>query len=198
VKEARDRGETGRAYIREPRGIAGQTRAILDGLRFVAEAKKSFDSVPSWTEVPSRLSSRQSLVVALRLDGVLRGGASLRIVTPTDAWEEDVYGQIEVRLPGVTRALRLHPIEWKPLRHHDNPPDAPPAHRNQRLWDRHYPFELNAPFGLGAFDQSTSGIATELPRAPSNFKEYTDLCSDLWICPDLLGLPPPRWTRTML
>jgi hypothetical protein len=170
----------------------------LDRLRFIAEAKKSFDSTPSWIEVPSRLSTRLSLVVALRLNGILRGGVSLRIITPSDAWEEDVYGHIEVRLPGLTRALRLTPVEWKPLRYHDNPPNAPAAHRNRRLWDRYMPFEINAQFGLAAFDQSASGIATELTRQPTSFKEYTDLCSDLWNCPDLLGLSPPPWTRKLI
>jgi hypothetical protein len=60
------------------------------------------------------------------------------------------------------------------------------------------PFDINAQNGLGAFDQSTSGIAIELPRQPATFKEYTDLCSSLWNCPDLLGLDPPPWTRKIL
>jgi hypothetical protein len=141
---------------------------------------------------------RLSLVVALRLDGLLRGGVSMRIETPVDAWEEDVYGHIEVRPSGMKRALRVIPVEWKPRRYHDNPPNAPAAHRNQRLWDRYMPFELNAESGLGAFDQSTSGIAIELPQQPTNFSGYTDLCSRLWNCPDILGLDPPPWTRKML
>jgi hypothetical protein len=170
----------------------------LDRLRFIAEAKKSFDSEPAWSPVPSRLSSRLSLVVALRLDGILRGGVSLRLETPLDVWEEDVYGHIEVRALGMTRALRVLPVEWKPFRWHDNPPSAPPAHRNQRLWDRYMPFEINAQHGLGAFDQSTSGIAIELPRQVANFNEYTDLCSSLWNCPDLLGLAAPPWSREIL
>ena len=122
----------------------------------------------------------------------------MRLATPTDAWEQDVYGHIEVRLPGVSRTLRLNPVEWRPLRYHDNPPNASAAHRNQRLYDRHLPFVLNAPLGLGPFDQSSAGIAVELPRAPANFQEYTDLCSDLWICPDLLGLEPPPWMRNIV
>jgi hypothetical protein len=122
----------------------------------------------------------------------------MRLDTPSEAWESDVYGQIEVRLPGVSRTLRVDPIEWKPLHYHDNPPNAPPVHRHQRLWDRILPFEVNAQFGLGAFDQSSPGIATELPRAPANFREYTDLCSDLWKCPDLLGLDPPPWVRKLV
>ena len=80
--------------------------AILDRLRFIAEATKTFDANPMWEEVPSRLSPRLSLVVAIRLDGILRGGVSLRFATPKHMWEEDVYGHIEVRLPGVVRTLR--------------------------------------------------------------------------------------------
>ena len=167
-------------------------------MRFIVDAAKTFDSEPSWRETTNRLSTRLSLVVGIRLKGILQGGVSLRLVTRSDAWEEDVYGHIEVRLPGDSRMLRLLPVEWRPLRYHDNPPHAPAAHRNQRLWDRYLPFDINAEFGLGAFDQSSSGIATELPRMPSSFAQYTDLCSDLWKCPDLLGLPPPPWTRALL
>ena len=174
------------------------SKPILDRLRFIAEAKKTFDVTPRWSLSPSRSRGRLTLVVALRLDGVLRGGTSVRLATPNDAWEEDVYGHIEVRLPGVSRPLRLNPIEWRPLRPHDNPPDAPPALRSQRLWDRWLPFEINAPYGAGAFDQSTSGIAVPLPREPSDFSEYTDLCADLWRCPDLLGLEPPPWAGALL
>src|SRR5580692_12931750 len=96
------------------------TGPILDRRRFIAEAKKSFDSKPNWETVKHRLSNRLSLIVALRLNRVLRGGVSIRISTPSDVWEEDVYGHVEVRLPGVDRSLRINPIEWKPLRYHDN------------------------------------------------------------------------------
>lgn len=174
------------------------SQPIIDRLRFVADTKKSFDSEPTWRSAPNRSSDRLTLVVALRLQGVLRGGVSIRLATPRDVWEEDVYGHIEVRLPGVSRSLRLNPVEWRPLRHHDNPPDAPLAHRSQRLWSRWLPFEVNALYGAGAFDQSASGIATPLPREPAAFSEYADLCADLWRCPDLLGLAPPPWARTLL
>lgn len=174
---------------------AGQ---ILDRLRFVDEAKKSFDATPTWEIVPNRTSTKLSLIVALRLNGTLRGGVSIRITTPADAWEEDVYGHIEVRLPGSNRALRLNPVEWRPLRYHDNPAKAPPPHRNQRLWDRWLPFDLNASYGLHAFDQSGCGIAVPLPDAIGNFSQYTDICARLWKCPDMMGLSPPPWTRTLV
>ena len=119
-------------------------------------------------------------------------------MTPGDVWEEDVYGHIEVRLPGATRTLRLNPIEWRPLRYHDNPPSAPPAHRSQRLFDRWLPFDINEKHSIAAFDQSGPGIAIPLPRVPNSFAEYADLCSDLWRCPDMMGLTPPPWSRKML
>jgi len=174
------------------------TGPILDRLRFIAEAKKAFDSKPIWKKEKYRSSIRLSLIVALRLNGVLRGGVSIRISTPSDVWEEDVYGHVEVRLPGVNRSFRINPIEWKPLRYHDNPSQASAPHRNQRLWDRWLPFDLNAPRGLHSFDQTGCGIAVPLPRALSNFSDYTDLCSTLWLCPDMMGLPAPPWARRML
>ena len=174
-----------------------QSHPILDRLRWIADAKKGFDAKPTWTTIEHRASARLDLVVALRLGGVLRGGVSMRLQTPRDVWEEDVYGHIEVRFPDSKRALRLNPIEWRPLRHHDNPPTSPPAHRGQRLLDRWLPFHFNQRLGLGAFDQSVPGIAVPLPRAPNSFLEYTDLCSDLWHLPDMMGLAPPPWARRM-
>ena len=164
-----------------------QAGPIIARLRYIAEAKKSFDAIAKWELTRNRSSHRLSLVVALRLNGILRGGVSIRLATPSDAWEEDVYGHIEVRLPGASRTLRLNPIEWRPLRPHDNPPSAPPAHRNQRLYDRWLPFEINENFGLAAFDQSGPGIAVPLPHVPRTFSEFTDLCSSLWLCPDMMG-----------
>lgn len=175
-----------------------KTGEILERLKFVADARKSFDTVPKWEPIPYRSGRLLILVVALRLDGILRGGVQLRLKTPEDTWEDDVYGQIEVRLPAGRRSLRLNPVEWRPMRHHDNPPNAPNPHRNQRLWDRWHPFDLNEPYGLRCFDQTSSGIAVPLPREVGSFNEYTDLCSSLWHCPDLIGLTPPPWTRDLI
>ncbi len=171
---------------------------ILDRLRTIDEARKSFDVKPQWVTTQNRSTQRLTLNVALRLDGILRGGVSILLATPVDAWEEDVYGHIAVRLPGLSRSLRLNPVEWSPLRHHDNPLSGPAAHRGVRLFDRWHPFDINAQFGLASFDQSGPGIAVELPRVPNRFSEFSDLCSNLWRCPDMMGLPPPPWSRRLV
>lgn len=175
-----------------------QSGEILKRLRDVSEARKSFDTAPEWRVSQNRRTDRLNLIALIRLNDVLFRGVSIRLATPVDAWEEDVYGHVEVRLPGVQRALRVSPVEWKPFRYHDNPATSPPPHRNQRLWDRWHPFDLNAPLGIGVFDQSACGIAVPLPRDPATFLEYADLCADLWRCPDMIGLTPPPWARTML
>jgi len=118
-------------------------------------------------------------------------------MTPQDTWDEEVYGQIEVRMPGISH-LRLNPVEWRPLRYHDNPPDAPAAHQFVRLWDRWHPFDLNRPLGIRAFQQTRSGVAIPLLRAVTTFSEYTHLCADIWRCPDLLGLRPPPWSKQLI
>lgn len=167
-------------------------------MQFVADAKKSFDTHPKWEILPNRYSRVLSLVVALRLNGTLRGGVSIRIVTPEDSWEEDVYGHLEVKLPQNRRLLRVNPVEWRPLRHHDNPPNAPDAHRNQRVYDRWHPFDINAAYGLRSFDQSGPGIAVPLPRTVDNFTNYMELCADIWRCPDMYELEPPPWTKELI
>ena len=175
------------------------TRAILDRLRFIARGQKSFDSTPAWDEIPCRATSRLLLVVALRLNGTRRGGVSLRLATPADAWEEDVYGHIEVRLPGFNSHAPSDPVEWlSPYRYRDNPPSAPPAHRSQRLWDRWLPLEINAQFSLAAFDQSANAIAVPLPRALANFSEYVLICAPIFGSLILLGLAPPPWSKRII
>ncbi|MGY2052930.1 hypothetical protein [Methylobacterium sp. JK268] len=170
---------------------------ILDRLAFVVEAKKTFDSAPKWERVPYRDGERLQLTVALRVAGVLRA-VTLRLVTPADVWEEDVYGHLEVRGLGLAKHLRLLPIEWRPLHHHDNPPDAPAPHAGLRLFDRFMPFDLNMDRGLGVFAQNRPAVMVDLPRAPTDFLSYCDLCSDLWRCPDMIGLEPPPWSRAMI
>ena len=174
------------------------SQPIVERLRFISEARKAFDSKPKWELTPYRASQRLVMIVALKLNGVLKGGVSLRLRTPVNSWEEDVYGQLEVKLPGMNRALRLNPVEWRPKRYHDNPSSGPQAHRNERLWDRWHPFELNVMHGMQGFDQSGGGIAVPLPSVPGSFSEYADLCASLWICNDMYEVPPPPWTRDML
>ena len=179
--------------------MAGKNEnAIIDVLSWIADAEKSFDAAPQWTTVTSRGSYRLELVVAVRLEGILQGGASIRLATPYDAWERDLYGHVEVRIPGVSRTLRLNPIEWRPLRHHDNPASAPEAHRLIRLWDRWLPFDQNKKMGLGAFDQSAPGVAVPLPRDLTSFTDYADLCAELWRCPDMMGIQPPPWSGILV
>jgi hypothetical protein len=170
---------------------------ILDRLAYIAGETKRFDAEPRWVRITSRQSERWSLVVGLRVAGALIG-ASVRIVTPVDAWEEDVYGHIEVRLSSFSYAFRVDALEWRPLRPHDNPAGAPFPHGGQRLFDRHHPFDLNRPLGLRVFRQGCTGIAVPLPATIGSFTDYADMCSNVWKCPDMMGLTPPEWSRPML
>lgn len=176
---------------------ADQEQKILDRLAFVVEAKKTFDSKPQWSRVQSRDSERLQLSVSLLIGGALKA-VTLRLVTPANVWEEDVYGQLEVRGLNLPKHLRLLPIEWRPLRHHDNPPDAPEPHDSLRLFDRYMPFHLNMDRGIGVFTQTRTAVMVDLPRAVSDFPSYCDLCSDIWRCPDMIGLKPPPWSRTLV
>lgn len=178
--------------------MTNSNEKIFAALRYISAARKSFDTKPNWKTIENnRFSFIHQVIIPIRLDGILRDGVQIRILTPAKVWEEDVYGQLEMRLPGVRRSLRLNAVEWRPLRPHGNPADGPAAHRRETLFDRWYPFEINAQHGMQAFDQNGAGIAVPLPREPTNFSEYANLCADLWVCPDMYDLPPPPWARTM-
>lgn len=174
-----------------------EVETLLLKLSLVNAAKKTFDSFSDWATVTDRSSSALHYVVALRLDGVLGGGASMRLVTPTNGWEKEVYGQIEIALPGTRSSLRLGPIEWGPKRQHRNPANAPAPHSLKTVGDRWHPFDLNQPLGIRVFQQFDSGVAVPLPRAISSFSDYIVLCAELWNCPDATRIPPPPWSRTL-
>lgn len=171
--------------------------ALLARLGTVNGAAKSFDAFPNWEIVTDRSSSALHYVTALRIDGALGGGVSLRLVTPISAWEQDVYGQISVAVPGARSQLRLTPIEWRPRREHRNPDRAPEPHRLISVKDRWHPFDLNRPLGIRVFQQADPGVAVPLPRAISSFSDYIALCAELWNCPDATRIPAPPWSRTL-
>lgn len=171
---------------------------ILARLDQVHQAEKSFDSPPIWVQSQERTSAILSCQVSLRLNGILTGGASIRIRTPLNCWEEDVYGQIEVRLFGLRRQLRLSPVEWKPMREHRNPATAPEELRYLILEDRYHPYELNRPLGVNVFYQTLTGVAAPLPQTIANFQDYASLCAEIWNCPDMGSVPPPPWSRSLI
>ncbi len=174
-----------------------QEQRVLERLAFVVESRKTFDAKPHWDRVPSRTSERWQMAMSLRIGGLL-GPVTARIFTPIDAWEGEVYAQLEVRGLGLPKPLRLLPIEWNPLHHHDNPRDAPSPHAGLRLFDRYMPFDLNAERGIGVFAQTRTAVMVDLPRLPTDFTTFCDLCSDIWRCSDMLDLEPPPWSRPML
>lgn len=176
-------------------------REVLEGVARVARAHKSFDckpdTRPAWRRQPARGAEIWTLTCGLRLNGALAGGAMIRLKTPTDVWEEDVYGHVEVRIPGVPRACRIDPIEWRPLGPHTNPPDAPEGLGLMTLFDRHHPSHLNRPLGVAVLHQTATGIAAPLPRDITTFAEYVHLCAEVWNCPDMRSIEAPEWKPTL-
>lgn len=171
---------------------------ILEQLAAVCAADKAFDSPVDWIAVKdNRGQERLYLRGALRLGGILGGGVTLFISTPRYDWERDVYGQLEVRRPGLRSHLRLLPVEWRPRRQHRNPATASASLRLLTLGDRWHDFADNAPLGINGFNQTQTGIARDLPRAISSFSDYLNLAADIWKIPDLRTIAPPPWSKTL-
>lgn len=175
-----------------------QERAALDRLAEIHAAPKSFDSWPEWEVHQERSRAMLHYRVPLRLSGVLGGGVVAHLVTPQQAWDSNVYGQVEVPAIGGRSTWRVDPVEWKPDRPHRNPNDAPAEHRFKEVHDRIHPFDLNRRLGILVFAQARIGIAIEFPRAIAIFEDYLSLCAEVWNCPDMRDVPPPTWHRTLV
>ena len=151
-----------------------------------------------WYLVQNRPAGRLEWQAGLRLEGVLGGGVSARLATPADAWDRDVYGQVEVRVSYLPRAVRINPVEWRPRRPHSNSPTAPEGHALVTTLDRWHPYELNRDQDVSVFFQGAVGVAVPLPSDINSFSAYLKFCAIVWKCPDMEKVPPPPWSRSLV
>jgi hypothetical protein len=175
-----------------------QQRQLLDHLDHVNSASKSIDAMSNWYTVFNRPAGRFEWQAALKLGGTLGGGVSARLATPVDAWEADVYGQLEVRVAFLPRAARLIPVEWRPKRPHTNPPGAPEGLALETFFDRWHPYDLNRDQDVSVFLQGAVGFADALPDWIISFSDYLKFCAIVWKCPDIERVPTPPWSRSLL
>lgn len=182
---------------RGKRVTPAQEQAIIEQLATVQRGAKTFDSWPEWEVLPGKTHSSLHYRAPIRIDGVL-GNALVHLVTPQNAWEDEMIGQIEVRKPDGRSCWAIDTVEWKPKRQHVNNASAPADLRFLTLDDRIHPFGLNRRLGIGAFDQSLPRIGTELSRAIANFTEYCELCAEVWQCPDMKDVAPPTWLKSLV
>lgn len=170
----------------------------LERLETVSDADKSIDALTDWYKVLNRPTGKLQWQAALKLNGVLGGGVSAILSTPIDVWEKDVYGQISVLLPTYKRTVRLNPVEWRPIRPHSNPFDAPEGHALRTYLDRWHPYELNRDKDISVFLQSAVGVAVPLPDGIDSFSDYLHFCARVWRCPDIQKVPPPPWSPSLV
>jgi hypothetical protein len=202
MKRHRRRRLTGAREQRFEEGIDAltpeQRRQLLEHFDHVNGSEKTIDAMTPWYKVLNRPTGRLEWQAALRLGGVLGGGTSVRFATPVDAWENDVYGQLEVRMAFLPRAARLNPVEWRPKRPHSNTGNAPEGHAFLTHFDRWHPWELNKDQDVGVFLQGAVGVAAGLPSGINDFSAYLKFCAIVWKCPDIENVPPPPWSRNLL
>jgi hypothetical protein len=175
-----------------------QQEQLFRHLDNVNAAAKSVDSMSDWYTVFNRPTGRLEWQAALRMGGVLGGGVSARLTTPTEAWEADIYGQLEIRMAFLPRAVRLNPVEWRPKRSHTNPPTAPDGLALETFFDRWHPYKLNRDQDVNVFLQGAVGVADALPDGIVSFSDYLKFCANVWKCPDIERVPPPPWSRSLL
>ncbi|WJR67185.1 hypothetical protein QTA58_00120 [Neorhizobium sp. CSC1952] len=171
----------------------------MERLTEIDAAPKTLDSLPEWALVTSRPSGKLYWTAAVRLNGILGGGVSIRFATPADVWELDVYGHIEVAIPALgPRRLRLNPAEWRPRSDHRNQMWVPAPHSLATYKDRWHPFDLNKERGVTIFLQGSAGAAVPLPDDIDSFSDYLHFCGAIWKCPDVEKVPPPPWSRRLV
>lgn len=175
-----------------------QRRQLFEHLDRVVAASKSLDAMSEWYKVLNRPTGKLEWQAALKLDGFLGGGVSVLFSTPVDAWEADVYGQLNVKMASLPRALRLNPVEWRPRRAHTNSPNAPEGLALETLLDRWHPYNINRDQDVAVFMQAAVGIAEPLPAGINSFSDYLKFCAIVWKCPDIERVPPPPWSRSLL
>jgi hypothetical protein len=175
-----------------------QADRIRARLQEVNDAPKTLDFMSEWETVLNRPSGKLQWQTALRLNGVLGGGVSALLCTPVDAWESDVYGQLTVKPSFLSRALRLNPVEWRPLRPHSNPRYAPPDFALQTYTDRWHPFELNKDCDINVFLQKAVSVAAPLPSDMRTFSDFLSFCARVWKCSEIQKVPPPPWSKNLI
>lgn len=175
-----------------------QYRQIFERLDAVNEADKSIDALTDWYITLNRPTGKLQWQAALKLNGRLGGGVSATLSTPIDVWEKDVYGQITVLLSAQKRTVRLNPVEWRPIRPHSNPFNAPEGHALRTYLDRWHPYELNRDRDISVFLQSAVGVAAPLPDDINSFSDYLHFCARVWKCPDIRKVPPPPWSPSLV
>lgn len=176
-----------------------QQERFFDHLDRVDRTPKELDAMPEWTLKTDRLSGRLMWHTAVKLNGRLGGGVSIRLTTPTAAWERDVYGHTEVVSPAtLNRQVRINPVEWKPMRAHRNPPFDNDDHSLATYLDRWHPYELNRSLNPDTFFQKSTGIALPLPVEVDTFSDYLHFCGTVWKCPSIERVPTPPWSPQLV
>jgi len=178
-----------------------QRARFFEHLDYVHNAEKELDSIPEWTLKPDRQRGRLTWFAAVKLNGVLGGGVSVRITTPADVWEHDVYGQIEINsIETLRRTARILPVEWRSIKDHRNPPIPDSEHSRETYRDRWHPYDKNRDLQNPAifFQDNVTGIAFPLPLGITTFLDYLNFCSRVWKCPSIEEIPTPPWSPKLI
>ncbi|MEA3533684.1 hypothetical protein [Rhizobium sp. CC-YZS058] len=176
-----------------------QTDRFFAHLDLVDAAEKTVDFFSEWQLLLQRTTGTLQWTTSLRLGGTLGGGVSVRLITPADVWERDVYGHIEVRSAATFgRAIRINPVEWRPRRPHHNPRYADEEHSLATYLDRWHPYAVNRRQAVAVFLQHQPGIAFPLPETITSFEAYLLFCSQVWKCSDIKDVPPPPWSPQLV
>jgi len=178
-----------------------QSLRFFQHLDYVYNAQKEIDSIPEWRLKTDRQSGRLTWLAAVKLNGVLGGGVSVRIATPVDVWEHDIYGHIEINsVETLRKTARIIPVEWRPRGLHGNPPCGNQEYSQVLLKDRWHPYDKNRRLQNPNvfFQNNVTGIAVPLPLEITTFLDYLKFCGQVWKCPSIEEVPTPPWSPRLI
>ena len=159
---------------------------VIAHLARVAASEKTFDSEPRWVERHHREGVRLDLAVALRLDGVLGGGAlsSYLLRKALGARSVRAYkvesGQEEKTFPALSDRMASAEAASKPGRRACVNSDFLELLRSLASFFRCEP----KPPPSRHSRPDAQGSLRPLPRVESiSFSDFVPLCGDVWNCP---------------
>jgi hypothetical protein len=173
-------------------------REILDRVATLANSRKCWGGTLIWRQAPRHRSNTSlQLVAPLLVGGVAQSGFQARFNARADLPEGDVDAQLELWCPEIEGFLHFERLEWRPIRPHTNPQNAPAGLRGRCLADRHYPFSLNRRLGIQALLQTVTLIGRPLPNDLGTYQKFTEFLGTVWMI-DTSSLPTPPWQGTLL
>jgi hypothetical protein len=166
--------------------------AILDDLRRLYAAEKSFGAPPQWF-FDGTEQERYSMTVPLSVDYVIEEGFYLEGNCLRGYPDENVSLSL-VYKPSTGFAGPLERFDWKPHHFHENRGGVKGEWKWKRITGTHvHPFELNKALGWERMVRGNLPRAMPVPEPLTGFRDMLESVRQAWKIQDIQRIPVPEW-----